>query len=373
MGTLSVRDSRSGRGALGLLVAAFLAACGPSPQPSPSSSPAPVLSRPGVTATPAPTASKSLALFDRFSFIGWIDGAPAVGFRDATAKPPNWQVQTLGNAGWHAFGVLPDGTSPVTDGVTIAIVDDPETGPDIVLTQAGGATRNVTLPAASWVESWRGIHGLVPIIGRSGYLLVGAGAIATVDDEGGVRTMPIPAGYVALAPTSDPERFLLASKKDASEPLALSEASRFAVYLWEIGSDKEPTVLRQDFVASAPSTIGLVSLRSADGSWWSVTDSGAIEQISQPSAEASSISPDGRQLVRFSDAVSICDQASVDPCPVSLIDRTGSTQTFVGPASGRAGFAGADIGFVLLPRPSLHLTWRLVHGPADAPTTTSLE
>ncbi len=176
----------------------------------------------------------------------------------------------LSSAGWLDVALLPDGGMPVTDGATVATILDPEGDPDIALAAPGEDVRLITVPMDHWADPWRGIHGFVPLVGRTGYLLVGAAAIAVLDDEGTIDVRPVPDGYVALAPTSDPERFLLATIKDAGEPYALSEGTRFAAYVWTVGSDQPPTILSPVVVAVAPSTIGLAWLRTADGSWWSV-------------------------------------------------------------------------------------------------------
>ncbi len=261
---------------------------------------------------------------------------------------------------------------PVTDGATVATVLDPEGDPDLALAAPGEEVQLITVPMDSWADPWRGIYGLVPLTGRTGYLLVGAAAIAVLDDRGPIDVRPVPDGYVALAPTSDPERFLLATVAAAGEPYALSEATRFAAYLWRVGSDERPTVLRQDVAAIAPSMIGLAWLRTADGSWWSLGTDESIRQVAEPDPERSVISPDGRHVLRSSDRMIGCAPATADACTVKLIDAVGSTRTFVGPSIGSS-FDGNDVGMVLHVRPSLHFPWRLVSGPADQPTTTEID
>jgi hypothetical protein len=260
----------------------------------------------------------------------------------------------------------------MTDGATVANVPDPETGPDLALVGAGVAGTEVNLPKLAWVQPWRGIHGIVPLAGRSGYLLIGAGAIAIVDDLGGVSATPTPDGFVALAPTSDANRYLLASTADAGEAGALSESTPFAVYLWTTGSKTKPSIVHQHVVATAPSTIGLAWLRTDDGSWWSVSSDGNAATSGQPDPQRSLISPDGRHLIRFADSLTGCSTVGSGPCPVSLIDANGSTQVFEGPASG-VDLGVTDIGMVLWARPPLGLSWRLVSGPVDHPVTIPLQ
>lgn len=368
-------DHRSRGAAIWLMVAAItVVGCGSGPSPTDATTSSfPQASSPGrATALPSAAATKVLMPIESVTFVGWTDGSPAVAVREGTGKPPDWAIRTISPIGWVAFGALPAGSAPVTDGRTVANVPDPETGPDVALLLAGSAIKDVTLPNAAWADRWRGIAGLTPLVGKPGYLLVGAGAIAIVDDSGAVSAAPTPEGFVALAPTSDPKRFLLATIDDADEAGGLSESAPFAAYLWTIGSQEMPLIVRRHVVAVVASSVGLAWLRTDDGSWWSLTNAGAVDKASLAARQRSVISPDGRHLVRFSDSVTGCAMDTSDPCPVSLIDDVGSIRVFDGPSSG-VGFDGEDIGMVLYARVARHLTWRLVFGPADDPSTATIQ
>ena len=304
-------------------------------------------------------------------FVGWVEGKPTIASRDPRV-PASWRIRSLSPAGWLEVGELPDGGTPVTDGVTVANVLDPEGDSDIAIAAPGGEAKFFALPKDDWAASWPGISGLVPLVGRTGYLLVGAGAIAVLDDQGMVDVRPVPEGYVALAPTSDPARFLLATTAAAGEPYALTEPAPFAAYLWTVGSDKPPAVISQAVVAVAPSTRGLAWIRTNGGSWWSASANEAARQVTDRNREWSVISPDGSHVLRSSDRMIGCAPATADPCTVSLIDDSGSARTFVGPALGES-FDGDDVGMVLDIRPSLDLPWRLVYGPADQPLAIAIE
>jgi hypothetical protein len=304
-------------------------------------------------------------------FVGWVDGNPAIAER-AGRLPAPWHIRSLTTAGWLDLTELPDGGTPITDGSTIATMLDPEGEPDIALAGPGADAKLITVPPQQWAETWRGVHGLVPLVGRTGYLLVGAATIAVLDDKGSIDVRPVPEGYVALAPTSDPERFLLATTAAASEPYALSEPAPFATYLWTVGSETPPLIVSQAVVAVAPSTRGLAWIRTDGGSWWSVSANGDARQVTDRNPEWSVISPDGSYILRSSDRLIGCAPAAADSCTVSLIDDTGSTRRFVGPSFGTS-FTGHDVGMVLDIRPSLDLPWRLVYGPADQPLTISID
>jgi hypothetical protein len=221
------------------------------------------------------------------------------------------------------------------------------------------------------VGPWRGVHGLRPLVGQAGFLLVGAAAIAVLDDRGELDLRPTPEGYVGLSPTSDPQQFLLASRDDAAQPGGLSESAPFSAYLWTVGSGTKPSLLQRSVVWIAESSIGLAWLRSSDGSWWSVSTAGAVNRASEATVQRSDISPNGRHFVRYLYSFTGCAQTTIDPCSVDLSDETGSSRSFDGPAFG-VGFDGDDVGMVLVGREMLSLPWRLVSGPADDPATITI-
>lgn len=261
-------------------------------------------------------------------------------------------------------GELPNGSVPVTDGALFANVPDPTTGTDVALLNIDGAVVRVSVPAERWAEPWRGIHGLEPLDGRPGILLVGAAAIAVVDDEGKVSSTPIPDGYVALASTPDPTRFLLATLDDANLPGGLTESTPFAAYLWKVGSTGNPLVLRQHLVEVRPSSVGLAWLRADDGSWWSLTNSAVVERRTNPTQPSSAISPDGTTLVVLAYSVSGCAQETTDRCQVRVVSPSGSVRPLDGPALGIA-FDGPNAAVALAARPSLGLPARVAFGPGD--------
>lgn len=349
-----------------------LAGCGDAPRPSQAFDVSPDHTSNPTVGTPTPVATKSIHLPGSVVFTGWVDGLPAVAIRDGGGQRPAWHLQSGATSGWRRRGDLPDGSSPVTDGATVANVPDPESGTDMALLLGSDAARLITLPQAAWVAQWRRTHGLVPVAKGAGYLLTGASAIAVVDDEGAVTVRAVPDGYVALAPTADSKQFLLATAADAAEAGGLSESTPFGAYVWTVGSSDAPMVVAQRVVAVAPSSVGLAWLRTSDGVWGSLVASGAVVPFTRATTQRTLVSQDGSYLVRFSDSGTGCVTESADPCPVGLVDSSGSTHVFDGPADG-AGFDAHDVGIVLFARTRLNLPWRLVSGPAAQPSTVVIE
>lgn len=349
-----------------------LAGCGDAPRPSQASDVSPAHTSNPTAGTPTPVATKTIQLPGSVVFTGWVNGLPAVAIRADGSQRPAWHVQSRATSGWRPFGDLPDGSSPVTDGTTVANIPDPEGGAHVALLRGSDAVRLITLPQAAWVASWGGIQGLVPVAKGGGYLLTGASAIAVVDDGGTIAVKPVPDGYVALAPTADPMRFLLATAADAAEAGGLSESTPFGAYVWTVGSSDAPMVVAQRVVAVAPSSVGLAWLRTGDGVWGSLVASGAVVPFTRATKERSLIGQDGSYLVRSSDRGVRCVIESADPCPVDLVDSSGSTHVFDGPAGG-AGFDAHDVGMVLFARTKLNLPWRLVFGPAAQPATVVID
>ena len=304
----------------------------------------------------------------RAVFTGWLAGDPLISVYDTSPTTPQWLERTLTTAGWHDAGSLPNGSSPVTDGGAIANVVDPSTGNAIAVTDRNGATKTIELPPARWFATWAGNHGLTVLAPGQGFLLVGAPAIVTLDDQGSLKSSEVPVGYVALAPTSDARTFLLATLADAEEAGGLSASTPFSVYLWTAGAKTPPVLVTRQVVGVATSSVGLSWLRRDDGSWWSISSAGRLDRHSPPQAADSVISPDGSALVRLAYSATGCVQESTDPCPVMLIDSTGSSHPFQGPASG-VSFNGSDVGILLMGRPALGLPWRLVTGAPDHPQT----
>jgi hypothetical protein len=270
-----------------------------------------------------------------------------------------------------AAGQLPAGGPPVTDGRSTANVLDPEVGAGDLGIVTDDRLQIVTLPDAAWARAWRDSLDLIPAGDGGGYVLVGAPALAIVSDHGGITASPLPDGYVALAPTSDPDRFLLATSDDAAEAGGLSASTPFGAYLWKRGST-EPMLVKDRVVQVRASTQGLAWLQDAAGAWFDLTLSGEAKRFVDDDRSAIEVSPDGSVIVWATDARSGCDVLATDPCTIVIEGRTGARVMLVGPADGIAVANGA-VGVVLRPRPSLDLPWRLVSGDPLDPTITPID
>ena len=357
--------------ALGIAATIALTGCGAIPPPPTSPLPPPSMFESAGEASPTISPTKPGLSVEEAALSGWKSGAPLVSVHSVTA-PPGWTEYTVESLGWTKLGGLPEGSVPVTDGTVVANAIDPTGNDDIAILGAADVLSSVRLPTAPWVDGWRRIHGLTPLQAESGFLLVGAGAIARVTDSGALTVENVPEGFVALAPTSDSRRFLLASLANANEPGGLSASTPFGAFLWSVGSKDAPVVLRQQVVGVARSTVGLAWLHGDDGSWWSVSASGSLKEGVSPQARDSFINSDGTAQLRLDYAMTGCSRDTQDPCPVTLVDETGSTRQFDGPAFG-ADFAGARVAAVLAARPSLNLPWRLLFGDIDDPTTVPFQ
>ena len=258
----------------------------------------------------------------------------------------------------------------MTDGKTVANVVDPASRNEVAIL-ADGAALQVNLPTAPWISSWSGIHGLTPIAG-GGYLLAGASALATVTPAAELVVADLPAGYVAVAPTSHEGTWLLATAADAELPGALTSQAPYTIYVWRSDGEQMPTKVLDQAVDVAPAANGLALIRRADGSWWMLAEAGTASAVSRPMNHDSAISGDGAWLAVLEYTDAGCRLDTTDPCPVTLrrVDGSGALQQ-PGPEAG-IGFDNEAVGGVLRRRDAANLPWRLLIGPPDAPAVVPL-
>jgi hypothetical protein len=114
-----------------------------------------------------------------------------------------------------------------SDGESVIV---PSAAGVIVLSGAGNVVQ-LSRPSTA-ADGWGGLGFRATADG--GYLVVGAAELDRVaPDFGSITTRALPQGYVAVAPTSDVDRFILAPSDDASIAYGLGGAP-FHAYLWDI-------------------------------------------------------------------------------------------------------------------------------------------
>jgi hypothetical protein len=186
-----------------------------------------------------------------------------------------------------------------TDGTTIAMPN----GDGIFVIDAGG--RQHFLPRPAGAPQDFGSYGL-PVLSGSGYLVSGGDKLYRVASDGSrITADPLPIGYVALAPTSDPNRFILTRAEDANLAYGLVGAP-FRAYLWDLRTSAIK------LVASSVSTVdkspdSLAYLSGASG-WLSLASDGSTKPVIRPAWFGKWNSPDGKRYIQAQDPTSTAVQ-----------------------------------------------------------------
>lgn len=184
-----------------------------------------------------------------------------------------------------------------TDGSSLAVPLG--TGNGILVIDRDGRRHEVARPAG--VEDDWDAYGLPPLPG-GGYLVTGPERLLRIAADGsGLTSDPLPAGYVAVAPTSNADSFILATTEDAHTPYGLSAKSPFAAYLWTIGGGP-PVKVAENVQVIQQSDVGLAELRTGDvlsgpGTWSLLDTSGRLTALTPNPGFGGTLSPNGRWLV----------------------------------------------------------------------------
>jgi len=249
-----------------------------------------------------------------YALVGWVgdrvvvigETFPACGARyELLSVDPNvgaWRSESVFTSG------MPGGAA--TDGLSVAFpLEDA-----IVVVDGSGKTETVAKPP-DVADDWDG-YGL-PALPGGGYLVVGTERLLRVASDGSAMTSdPLPAGYVAVAPTSDPNRFVIAPIADARVAHGLGGAP-FRAYLWDRTSGSRELVAGSvTAVWPAEPETGLAFLASTaqDTTTWSVLGRvGGVRELARTDARWF-LSPNGTRAVatRTPDHPSIETQV-VDP------------------------------------------------------------
>ena len=331
-----------------VLLAVLLAGCSPAPAaPSALPSTASSSSSPAGTTAPKP----SIALPTRapeppgFSLVGWVAGRIAVveEWFPPQASPDYRLLSVDPAAGaWREEAGFGDGMPDMaaTDGRSVAYPRVDEI--DLV---TAGTVRSVTRPAG--VPGDWDAYGL-PALPGGGYLVTGVDRLLRIATDGGAMTSePLPGGYVAVAPTSDPDRFFLAPVAQARVAYGLVGAP-FDAYLWTAGTAEVRLVARGvTFLRPADAAVGLafVGVLAAQVTTWSaVTPDGSLRRAGSTTGNAV-LSADG-SLFATTEQVGGTDEFRTVVGELA----TGTTVVDVAPRQSSGSAWNGDEVAVLLPR-----------------------
>ncbi len=281
--------------AAALSLAAACAAPSPTPTGSvPAASP-PAIASPSLS--PSPSVVPGLVP-PEVALVGWRNGAVVV----ATAAPPTSGVG-LGLSrtnlvdvdpesgrlqprssflGWAADGVY------VTDGSSVAWLGD---AGGVNLARSDGTL--VTAPslggvgADDWIQ-----YRLVPLA-HGGYLLADASSLDRLSSDGqSWQPQPLPAGYVALAGTSDASWFVLARQTERDREGGTLLGSSISLF----NAQTHALIHVVGDGATNPSpAVGDLLEYLFDHTWYRVSADGRPQRIApaSPSVTDQSLSPDG--------------------------------------------------------------------------------
>jgi hypothetical protein len=274
----------------------------PSPSPSPSSSP--------LAETPTPTLGpakcESFPAETSYEAIGWRGTRVVVLANHFVGCDLTQDLLSVDPAvgQWRTDARL---TYPVvdftisTDGSSIAMPYED----GLLVLDAADKPHQIARPAGAAGDL--AMYGL-PVLPGGGYLVTGGDKLYRVASDGSQMTAdPLPAGYVAVAPTSDPNLFILTPAEDANVEYGLV-GTPFRAYLWNLGTGHLKLVA-SDVSAVERSPDSLAYLEVATNSTWStlsLASDGSTTPVTRP--KAASISPDGSRYVYVPDLSSTTPQ-----------------------------------------------------------------
>ena len=289
--------------------ALLLSACGVEPSRSASpayvtpSSPSTAIPTPSSTVTPSgaaiePTCASRPPEPAAYTLVGWrADRIVVIGMTFPSCGEGRYELLSADPlvGTWRSEHVFSDGMpyGASSDGRSVAL----PASEAITIVDRLGAIHSIPRPAG--VESDWDAYGLPPLNG-GGYLVTGTQRLLRVASDGSsMRSDPLPAGYVAVAPTSDPDRFILAPVDDARVEYGLSGAP-FRAYLWDRTTAAlkllRRSVKRVTPAASRTALAFLVSDGAATTAWSLVRPDGNVQEYATVKG-AASLSPDGRLAV----------------------------------------------------------------------------
>ncbi len=248
-----------------------------------------------------------------YAAVGWLGprvvllvdhfvGCDVLEQRLISANPIDgiWRTDATLDTIVQDFQIASDGQSVIAPSAAGVIVISPD-----------GKVAPLSRPATA-ADGWGGMG--FRATGGGGYLVVGAAELDRVSaDFGSVTTTALPRGYVAVAPTSDPERFVLAPTDDENLPNGLL-GTPFRAYLWDhrTGSLR---LVESAATAVLPSSRSLAYLTVQGSEEVSVSRDETITAVTLPGLGWLR-SPDGQRYL------SPQDSQSRDPQLITLRDSS---------------------------------------------------
>ena len=283
-----------------------------------SASATPVAHASATLVSPADTAQAKCEQMTEprhYTPVGWVNGKLELLASQFASCDSAYGLVVLDPTTGRAGPLLPLTTQVAsggiaTDGSSVAIVIQGGSSGGVLVVDTTGHQHLLAWPVGLG-DAW--FPQVVPMP-AGGYLAVGAESLVTIASDGSaIRTQPIPAGYVVVAPTSDPQRFILATVEDANHEYGLSVRAPFTAYLWTIGSSSATKVAGSvGEVATATNAMAylmLVDQANTSDPWsWAVLDGTgrAIPMEPQP-AGYGTLSPDGSLFVMGRDGPTEAD------------------------------------------------------------------
>ena len=280
--------------------AATSSAASPTPSPSASASPSAPATMPSPVAV-APTATLGPAKCESFpetisyGAVGWRWSRVVVVAVHYIGCGMSQELLSVDPAvgQWRTELPLTDALGDwLTDGSSLAL-----SGDGFLVVDAAGKSHSIPGNFGGYRLS---------VLPGGGYLVVGADKLYRIASDGiGVTSDPLPAGYVIVAPTSDPNMFILATAAEANTANGLSWRSPFEAYLWNIRTGHLKLVASAvGSVERSPNSLAYLDVVT-DSAWstLSLAGDGSVVPVARPIVAG--ISPDGSHYLHSSDPSSV--------------------------------------------------------------------
>jgi photosystem II stability/assembly factor-like uncharacterized protein len=268
---------------------------------------------PVATPTSEPAACSSAAPGTYYEAIGWLDTKVALladhfaGCEDRQelvyVDPASGIVDSIGELNYVANFMQYEQMSKVlssysflSDGKSIAL----PTADGVSIFDPSGRRHDVELPPAGLADLTR--FGHLRVMPGGGYLVGGGARLYRIAPDGsGVKTDDLPAGFVVVAPTSDPNLFILAPTEDANGPDGLTLQAPYRAYLWDMrGGDPKLVASSVAYVYVAPGSLAYLAIANDPvgdlTTYVSVASDGTTTPATEPPIDADT-SPDGSRSV----------------------------------------------------------------------------